>query len=598
MTDLAKMVVKLEAQTAKYQKDLERAQRANMTFSQKASKHFKSAKMAYLGFAGAVAGAFATVASGIERQADLFDLSTRLGASAEGLSRLQYAAEQSGVSISTLNMGLQRMVRRVAEAANGTGEAKGALEELGVSAGALKQLAPEEQFAVLADKIMAVEDPADRVRLAMKLFDSEGVALIQTMQGGSEQLAKFGEESDQLGRTISTSAAQGSKQASDAITRLSSVITGGANILATQFAPEIEAAANFLATAIPRAVNFAKSALLLMRQGFLSVVEGVVRARIAWNEFTRDFTEAQELQNTLTIIQEMKSDIEGQRDALIGGAKDIGEYKRAAADAAPYVNNMGTAVDNVTNSFERAATSGAGSRAADAAAQEFQALIDSLRTHEEKMIEHYARRKQIIIENTEAESQLRLDLLRRLDEQYLAELDITQQKVEEKKKQIAAPAPETDGTPAIDRIFGPGAISSLFSDFDNIEQRFKEMLARMVAEALASQIANAITGSFGGTGIGNLFGSIFGGARASGGPVSPSSAYLVGEKGPEMFVPNTSGSIVPAHQTAANGGGVTSVVAALGDREIEKWLGSKTGEKVVLAHIKRNQATVRALATR
>lgn len=47
-------------------------------------------------------------------------------------------------------------------------------------------------------------------------------------------------------------------------------------------------------------------------------------------------------------------------------------------------------------------------------------------------------------------------------------------------------------------------------------------------------------------------------ARASGGPVESGSQYLVGEEGPEMFVPRQSGTIIPAPQTAAlmGGGGV------------------------------------------
>ena len=39
--------------------------------------------------------------------------------------------------------------------------------------------------------------------------------------------------------------------------------------------------------------------------------------------------------------------------------------------------------------------------------------------------------------------------------------------------------------------------------------------------------------------------------RAAGGPVSGNSTYMVGEKGPELFVPRTSGTIVPADATAA-----------------------------------------------
>lgn len=44
--------------------------------------------------------------------------------------------------------------------------------------------------------------------------------------------------------------------------------------------------------------------------------------------------------------------------------------------------------------------------------------------------------------------------------------------------------------------------------------------------------------------------------RAAGGPVSAGGLYVVGERGPELFVPQTSGSIVPNH---ALGGGSTPV---------------------------------------
>lgn len=52
------------------------------------------------------------------------------------------------------------------------------------------------------------------------------------------------------------------------------------------------------------------------------------------------------------------------------------------------------------------------------------------------------------------------------------------------------------------------------------------------------------TGAF----VQNIVGGLFGGFRAAGGPVDSSKAYVVGEKGPEMFVPNTSGVIVPNHK--------------------------------------------------
>lgn len=47
--------------------------------------------------------------------------------------------------------------------------------------------------------------------------------------------------------------------------------------------------------------------------------------------------------------------------------------------------------------------------------------------------------------------------------------------------------------------------------------------------------------------VGNLLGSVlpFGGRRAAGGPVDPGHAFLVGEQGPELFVPPAAGRILP-----------------------------------------------------
>lgn len=70
-----------------------------------------------------------------------------------------------------------------------------------------------------------------------------------------------------------------------------------------------------------------------------------------------------------------------------------------------------------------------------------------------------------------------------------------------------------------------------------------------------------------GGGLGKAGGAIAGGAkrllgkRAGGGPVLGHGAYIVGEKGPEIFVPKTSGSIIPNHKIG-RADGVGDVAAA------------------------------------
>ncbi|QBQ96290.1 phage tail tape measure protein [Paraburkholderia pallida] len=59
----------------------------------------------------------------------------------------------------------------------------------------------------------------------------------------------------------------------------------------------------------------------------------------------------------------------------------------------------------------------------------------------------------------------------------------------------------------------------------------------------------------GSTGLTALLG--LGGALATGGPTDAGTPYLVGEKGPEVFVPSQSGRIIPNHALTVNGGGTS-----------------------------------------
>lgn len=71
----------------------------------------------------------------------------------------------------------------------------------------------------------------------------------------------------------------------------------------------------------------------------------------------------------------------------------------------------------------------------------------------------------------------------------------------------------------------------------------RQMLAQYVAFQAFAAAGSALAGSS------NAFlssiGTFLKGARASGGPVMGGGAYLVGEKGPEVFVPRSSGTVIP-----------------------------------------------------
>ena len=62
--------------------------------------------------------------------------------------------------------------------------------------------------------------------------------------------------------------------------------------------------------------------------------------------------------------------------------------------------------------------------------------------------------------------------------------------------------------------------------------------------------------------VGNLFGAP---GRATGGPVSPGRPYWVGERGPELFVPASAGSVAPSAAAGPREVRVVITVHARGD---------------------------------
>ena len=171
--------------------------------------------------------------------------SDRLGVATEQLAGMRFAAEQTGASTQALEMGLQRMTRRLAQVAStGSGEAKVALEQLNLEAEQLARLRPEQQFKAIADAISRVETQGQRVFLTQKLFDSEGVKLLNTLQLGSEGINKLIRDAEDLGIAINRVDAAKIEAANDAINRARKRIEGFGQTVTVAIAPFLEAAAD------------------------------------------------------------------------------------------------------------------------------------------------------------------------------------------------------------------------------------------------------------------------------------------------------------------------------------------------------------------
>jgi len=99
-------------------------------------------------------------------------------------------------------------------------------------------------------------------------------------------------------------------------------------------------------------------------------------------------------------------------------------------------------------------------------------------------------------------------------------------------------------------------VNAILADFDRIA--VKDFIARPIEGVIAS-----------------LFSSLLpiGGARAAGGPVDAGLAYLVGEQGPELFVPQGAGSIVPNGAAAP---ARPQIVLNVNARDAQSFLKSET----------------------
>lgn len=120
-------------------------------------------------------------------------------------------------------------------------------------------------------------------------------------------------------------------------------------------------------------------------------------------------------------------------------------------------------------------------------------------------------------------------------------------------------------------------------------QALGDLIKQLIATVAKAAILAALMAAFGFGSFSKLFGQAlgfgfeFGGERASGGPVNFGQAYLVGERGPELFMPGRSGSIMPNNKlgmmgaTVAVGGRLLGQDILISNARSQQGLSRQTG---------------------
>ena len=482
----------------------------------------------------AATGAATALAALVKVNVDFMDklgkTANKLGIEVEFLQAMRFAAEQTGVKVEALDMGLQRFIRRAAEAAKGTGESKRAFEQLGIQLkdndGNLRDV--RDILFDVADGLENTKDSGERVRLAFKFFDSEGVSLVSTLKEGADGLREFEQQAENLGIIISKQSIAKAEMFADSLNVLKKQIQAITANVSAAFIPVLEDVATNLET-------------------ILSEMKGGDKT---FENFGKSLA--------ISILEFMKSTFIGFMNFIDGIEKRIIEFSQTKIGKQLF-GDMFDENQKLQAQF-------------DTTLDYYNDLLEALQSPEQLYLDIFARKSFKNAEEIKAEMQKVSIELINLKKELSADspennpivkaFDAAIAKVQDFKLELKQP-PEDNVTKKISEkvaAFKDGlgatedAISNLainttkkFEDtlvegLKNGKLAFKDFADYAIEQIIRIALQEAILKPFTG-GVESFFQGIFG-KKALGGSVNAGKPYMVGESGRELFIPNQSGQIV------------------------------------------------------
>ncbi len=550
----------------------------------------------------ALTGVFAAF---IVRQAQLIDrigkVSKTTGISAETLQKFSFAAEQAGVSTDQAQVALRRFSRRLGEAQRGTGELAPTLKRLGInlkdSNGQFKTA--EQVLLEFADGIANTEGESNKLSLAFKAFDSEGAELVTTLNGGSTALLEMFNKAEALGGVLSTSAIQGVEDFNDSLNELQTLIGGVANNFTAALAPALEQVVDDLTNFILETAD-AEGGIenlgIYLKNTFLNIMQSVI---VAFTMFANAIIGLLNLIGEFIVqldkipgidlkldekqakrIQELKDDLAELNEKRIALSKDaiqalgpmptvtlpprnqgspaiISDADKEALDA------YNLALRNIMTGVDLPGMAELNQQMKDIQVQIFDTMkadgnpffMDTFNV--DAIIEYLESLKTVVQEQEENTDEVEKELTFReklnklLEEagkrlESYRELTIDWIKIFDNLKTRL-------GTPLdrLEKTLEDGLVKGVEMFEDKLTEAVLTGKASFsdLGDHLKATLAKAMVQKFISGPILALFG------LAGGGPAKAGQPYIVGEEGPELFIPKNSGTVIPNDITEAMAGG-------------------------------------------
>ncbi len=196
-----------------------------------------------LGEAAAAAFAVHEIADFVEKFANLGTQTERaatlLGTSASQIGGFSLLAQAAGGDLGEMTHAMERLGLALSRSDAGSGQAKAALDALGISARQLESLPLEGKMELLAQKFSVLKDGSEKDAIAMALLGRAGAEMIPIFNEGAGAMAEFQAMAERAGSSMSKDQLDAAHALHMGIIELGASWTGLSNTIATLFQPAL-----------------------------------------------------------------------------------------------------------------------------------------------------------------------------------------------------------------------------------------------------------------------------------------------------------------------------------------------------------------------
>lgn len=559
---IATLSIDIEARLARLEEGLDRAARINQKAAQDVEARWQSVGGSVKTALAPIAAAFSVAAlqqfvlENARAVDALNDVADATGSAVENISALQDVAQRTGTDVAVVETALVKL-NQALNAAKPDSDVARALAAIGLSAKDLKQQDPAEALRRVAVALSGYADDGNKARLVQELFGKslrEVAPLLkdlatQTQLVGSvtkEQAEQAERFAHALGEWENASSRARQRFVGELLPTLTDIVKAFAD---TKGATEGVTGAAQAALVPIQALTVLGANVAFVFRGVGTEIGGMAAqlAALGRGDFQGFKAIGEEMRRDAELARKQLDDFERRvlgvdqklQASLLGAGEAEGEVaRRFRPRSLPDVGDKAKKVRDATLTAEQIAK------------LELEA--------EQQAAKDAAEAWDIWGKQRLADAQERADAETLMWKQVFEFID-QQREEDDERARTAAGVGVTKQIQQLSEFAKQaqrniqdelaGSLEDVLAgDFSNLEKRWSDLLRRMVAQALAARLNEALfgkdgSGGFIGQGLTALL-NAFGGARADGGPVMGGSAYLVGERGPEIFVPRASGTVV------------------------------------------------------